>query len=162
MGAGKAAEGHRIETLAGEAGIAHAIEVVHAGAVERHRQQTRQAQRRDWAVATAHPAQETAVGAGGADLLMANRAAQPRQDRFQALHQPRGIGHFLGLVVRGTEGLPGLDVTGGEGVHDVPALRCQGGIEQRGDRDEDHALLAFHLGPVFKQQVVAVEAFGDH
>ena len=94
----------------------------------------------------------------GADLLVANGGAEAGVDRFEPLHQPCGVGALLGFVVRGAELGPGLNVAGGEGVHDVAALRCQGGIEQRGDRHEDHPLLAFHLGPVFKQKVVAVEA----
>ena len=38
VGAGETAKGHGIEPLAREAGIAYAIEMINAGAVERHRQ----------------------------------------------------------------------------------------------------------------------------
>ena len=162
MGAGEAAEGHRVQALTREAGITHAVEVLQSRAVEGHRQQARQAQGRDRAVAAAHASQEAAVGAGGADLLVADRTAQAREDGLEALHQAGGISGLLRLVGAGAEGRPGRDVARGEGVDDVAPLWGEGGIQQGRDRDEDHPLLVLHRRPVLQQQVVAVEALRDH
>lgn len=69
VGAGEPADGHGVEPLAREAGVAHAVETAHAGADERQRQQARQPQRRDRAVAAAHAAQEAAVACGACPPL---------------------------------------------------------------------------------------------
>ena len=120
---GEAAEGHGVESLAGEAGIAHAVEAVDAGAVEGHRQEAGQSHRRDRAVAAAAAAQEAAVAAGGAHLPVGDGARQARQDRLEAGDQAVGIGFLLGGIGRGGKPSPGLHGGGGEGVHDVVAGR---------------------------------------
>ena len=158
MGTGKAAEGHGIEPLAWKAGVADAIQTVDARAIEGHGQQARQAQARDGAIGAPHAAEEAAVGAGGANLAVLDAAGQPRHNRFKPLDQAVGIGLFFGGVVGGVQPSPGLHGGGGEAVHDVAALRSQGGIEQGRDRHKNHPLFVFHGPPVFEQQVVAVGA----
>ena len=76
MGAGETTEGHRVETLPGEAGIADA-EVADTGAVEGHRQQTGELHRRDRAVAALEPAEKTAVASRRPNLLVGDRSSRP-------------------------------------------------------------------------------------
>ena len=123
VGAGEAAEGNRVEPLAGEAGIANAVEAADAGAVEGHRQEARQSHRRDGAIAAAAAAKEAAMAAGSADLPVGDGAGQARQDCREAGDQAVGVGFLLGGIGRGGKATPGLHGGGGEGVHDVVALR---------------------------------------
>ena len=106
MGAGKTAESHCIEALAWEAGISNAIEVTNARAIERHRQKTGELHRRNRAVTSLKTSKEASMAARRADLLVGDRLAKARKDRFEALDQSSGIRLFFGSLIRGGQPLP--------------------------------------------------------
>ena len=53
---------------------------------------------------------------------------------------------------------PVVDPVGGEDVHDVAALGCDGGVQQRGDGHEYGAAGVLHPGPVLHDDLVALGA----
>ena len=108
MGAGETAEGHRIEPLARETGIPHAVEIFHSGAVERHWEKTGKLHRWDGAVAALKTTKKPPMTPGRADLLVGDGITKARQDRFEPLDQLGCISLFFGVVVAGGKPLPGL------------------------------------------------------
>lgn len=76
MGTGETAEGHRIQSLAGEAGIPDAIKVLNPRAVERHRQQAGQLHRRNRPITALESTQEAAVAPRCSDLPVGDGIVQ--------------------------------------------------------------------------------------
>ena len=49
-----------------------------------------------------------------------------------------------------------------KGVQDVTSSWSQRRVQKRWHRHKHHALLCFHLSPVFKQKVMAMKTLGNH
>ena len=79
MGTSKATKGYGVQSLPREAGIAHAVKAIDAGAVERHRQQAWQTQGWYRSITALVSAKEAAMAARCADFTVMDAATEARQ-----------------------------------------------------------------------------------
>ena len=79
MRTGKATKGHGIQSLPRKARIAHTVEAIDAGAVERHRQQAWQTQGWDRSITALVSAKEAAMAARCADFTVMDAVTEARQ-----------------------------------------------------------------------------------
>mmetsp|Transcript_5324 Transcript_5324/g.13116 ORF Transcript_5324/g.13116 Transcript_5324/m.13116 type:complete len:410 (+) Transcript_5324:1207-2436(+) len=154
-----ARHGDRVDALAGEGRVSHAVQALYGGAVEGHAHDAHRPARRDGAVRALGPPQVAAVRAWRADLLELDGVAQAgrAQRPLQACDDRVSRRLLARLILSRVQPLPGVHEISGEGVHHVAAGWRHRGIDDGGHGHKHQAVGVLQLLPVLQNDVVHVQ-----